>query len=128
MLNYDIDSICTTKILQTLLKHKHTLYTLVIVKGIEDLKISYRENSEDVKYFVFINCGGTIDIVEILEPEEEIVFFVLDSHRPTDLCNIYSSGQIRLLWEAEEDREVPAFHDIFREEVVFKNHYFWNIT
>jgi len=43
---------------------------------------------------VLINCGGTLDIIEILEPEEDITFFVVDSHRPTDICNIYSSSQV----------------------------------
>jgi len=47
-----------------------------------------------VKYVVLINCGGTLDIIEILEPEENITFFVVDSHRPTDICNIYSSSQV----------------------------------
>jgi len=47
-----------------------------------------------VKYVVLINCGGTLDIIEILEPEEGITFFVVDSHRPTDICNIYSSSQV----------------------------------
>lgn len=124
MLNYDIDSVCTCRILQALLRHKHTLYTLTIVKGIEDVKTAFRENCEDVKYFVLINCGGTIDLVDVLEPEEDVVFFVLDSHRPTDLCNIYSNGQIKLLSKPEEDAQVPDFHDIFREEevIIFFNH------
>ncbi|XP_017780562.1 PREDICTED: cell division control protein 45 homolog [Nicrophorus vespilloides] len=116
MVNYDIDSICACKILQSLLKYKHVVYTLVVVKGIEDLKTAFNENCEDVKYFIMINCGGTIDIVDLLEPEDEITFYILDSHRPTDLCNIYSNGQIRLLWNPEDDCEVPDFHSVFRED------------
>lgn len=118
VINYDIDGICTCKILQSLFKYNHILYTLVVIQGINDLKTAYNENCEDVKYFVFINCAGTIDIVDTLEPEEDVVFFVLDSHRPTDLCNIYSNGQIRLLWQSEEDVDVPEFNDIFREDEV----------
>lgn len=117
MIHYDIDSICTCKILQSLLKHKHILYTLAVVRGLEDLKSAYRENCEDVKFFILINCGGTIDIVEELEAEDDVTFFILDSHRPIDLCNIYSNGQVRLLSSSEEDSGVPDFHDIFREEV-----------
>ena len=119
MVHYDIDSICTCKILQSLLRHKQTLYTLVVVEGINDLRSAYEEQCDTVKCFLFINCGGTIDIIEVLEPEEDVVFFVLDSHRPTDVCNIYSSGQIRLLWNHEEDNQVPEFNDIFREDVSF---------
>lgn len=87
-----------------------------MVRGVEDLKITFRENCNDVKYFVLINCGGTLDIVELLEPEEEITFFVLDSHRPTDLCNIYSERQIQLLWKHEDDSDVPAFEDVFSDD------------
>lgn len=47
-----------------------------------------------VKHVILINCGGTFDIIELLEPDEEITFYVIDSHRPTDICNIYSSSQV----------------------------------
>ncbi|KAL3270828.1 hypothetical protein HHI36_021347 [Cryptolaemus montrouzieri] len=116
MVHYDIDSICCCKILQSLLSHNHIVYSLAIIRGIEDFKTAFRENSEDVKYFVLINCGGTIDIVEVLEPAEDIIFYVLDSHRPIDLCNIYSNDQIRILSPPEEDAEVPKFDSVFREE------------
>ncbi|KAK9753843.1 Methyltransferase domain [Popillia japonica] len=39
-----------------------------------------------------------------------------DSHRPLDLCNIYSNGQVRLLANIEDDQQIPDFHDIFRED------------
>lgn len=115
-MHYDVDAICACRILQSLLRFEHILYTICVIRGVNDLKSAYRENSDDVKYFVLINCGGTLDIVELLEPEEDIVFFVLDSHRPTDLCNIYSEGQIRLLWRHEDDNDVPNFEDIFSED------------
>lgn len=97
---------------------------MAVVKGIADLKTAYKENCNDVKCFILINCGGTIDIVEELEAEEDIIFFVLDSHRPLDLCNIYSNGQIRLLSSHEEDSLIPDFHDIFREEVTVNYCYY----
>lgn len=118
MVNYDVDSICTCKILQTLLKLKHVLYSVAIVQGISDLKSAYQENCSHVNHFVLINCGGTIDLVELFEPEEDVVFFVLDSHRPTDLCNIYSTGQIRLLGNPDENAQVPEFQDVFRDDDV----------
>ena len=50
-----------------------------------------------------INCGGTLDVVEFLDPPEDVVIFIADSHRPTDVCNIYSDGQIRLLMKQQDD-------------------------
>ena len=43
---------------------------------------------------ILINCGGAVDIVEELQPDPDVVFFVVDSHRPTDVCNIYSQSQV----------------------------------
>lgn len=115
MVHYDIDSICACRILQTLLRNRHVLYSVAIVRGVGDLTAAYRENCADVRIFIFINCGGTVDLVEILEPEEELIFFILDSHRPTDLCNIYSTSQVRLLGSPEDDSGVPEFRDMFRD-------------
>ncbi|ENN71751.1 hypothetical protein YQE_11571, partial [Dendroctonus ponderosae] len=116
IVHYDIDGICACKILQSLLKYRNILYTLAIVRGRAEIKQAYIENSEDVKYFVLINCGGTIDIAEELEADDNITFFILDSHRPIDLCNIYSTEQVRLLSGPEEEALVPEFDHIFRDE------------
>ncbi|RZB40478.1 cell division control protein 45 -like [Asbolus verrucosus] len=116
MVHYDIDSICACKILQNLLKYKEILYTLSVIRGIDDLKTAFQENCNDVKYFVLINCGGTINLVDLFEPEDDVIFFILDSHRPTHLDNIYSDGQVRLLWSPEEDSEVPEFNSVYRED------------
>ncbi|XP_037302200.1 cell division control protein 45 homolog, partial [Manduca sexta] len=51
----------------------------------------------------------------ILQPEEDVVFFVLDAHKPTDVCNVYSDGQVRLVYKDEEE-DIPNFDDIFRDD------------
>jgi len=65
---------------------------------------------------ILINCGGTIDLVQTLEPTEEKVFYVADSHRPYDVCNIFNDGQICLLGKSNEKEEIPSFEDIFGNE------------
>jgi len=73
------------------------LNTLLTLKNHDDTnkpKISLVSHLFQIHYVVFINCAGTHDIVELLSPEEQHVFFIIDSHRPTDLCNIYSSSQV----------------------------------
>lgn len=94
LVHYDVDAICTCKILQGLFKCDNISYTLVPVGGMSELKTAYEENNEEIKYVVLVNCGGTVDLVDILQPEEDVVFFVLDSHKPTDVCNVYSDGQV----------------------------------
>ncbi|XP_068623674.1 cell division control protein 45 homolog [Battus philenor] len=115
LVHYDVDAICACKILQDLFKCDNISYTLVPVGGISELKSAYEENNEEIKYVVLINCGGTIDLVDILQPDEEVVFFVLDSHKPSDICNVYSDGQVRLVYKDEEEN-IPNFDDIFRDD------------
>ena len=31
-----------------------------------------------VKHFLLINCGGTINLIDILDPEEDTFFYVAD--------------------------------------------------
>lgn len=66
---------------------------------------------------IFINCGGTIDLVGLLKPEPTIIFYVLDSHRPYDLCNVYSEDQVQILGQLDVDENIPQYDDVFREEV-----------
>ncbi|XP_052739176.1 cell division control protein 45 homolog isoform X2 [Bicyclus anynana] len=115
LVHYDVDAICACKILQELFRCDNVSYTLVPVGGLSELKSAYEENNEEVKYVVLVNCGGTVDLVDILQPDEHVVFFVLDSHKPTDICNVYSDGQVRLLYKDEEEN-IPNFDDIFRDD------------
>lgn len=94
IVNYDIDAICASKILQTLFRYDHMVYSIVPIMGIAGLRRAYAENKDDIKYVLLINCGGCLDIVELLDPEDDVTFFVCDSHRPMDVCNIYNDGQV----------------------------------
>lgn len=95
IVNYDIDAICASKILQTLFRYDHMVYSIVPIMGIAGLERAYAENKDDVKYVLLINCGVCLDIVELLQPAEDVTFFICDSHRPMDVCNIYSDSQVR---------------------------------
>ncbi|XP_050425869.1 cell division control protein 45 homolog isoform X2 [Adelges cooleyi] len=116
LVNYDVDAICAVKILQCILRFDNIIYILVPVKTLTELKREYDEQKADVKHVILINCGGTSDIVEILQPEDNVIFFIVDSHRPTDVCNIYSSSQIRILAPPEDDEKIPEFEYIFNED------------
>lgn len=92
--NFDIDSIAASKILQTLFRNEQIIFTFVPVLGVKSLQRTFDSYKNDCNIFLFINCGGCLDLVELLAPEENILFFVCDSHRPLDLCNIYSDSQV----------------------------------
>ena len=116
LVNFDIDAICACRILQQLFKNDNMIYTLVPVQGIQDMVHAFEENCEEIRNVIFINCGGTLDLVELLQPAESVIFYILDSHRPYDLCNIYSEDQVRILGKADEDEEIPEYNEIFRDE------------
>jgi len=137
--NFDVDSVCAVKILQWLLKCDHVTYTLVPVRGKTDLIEAFKDNvgnSNDtdggttVKYVVMINCGGTFDIVDFFDPPEDVVIFVADSHRPTDVCNIYSDEQVRLLMKPDEDEgklnNASCMISIVGRNYLTKTHFFFH--
>ncbi|XP_006135008.2 cell division control protein 45 homolog [Pelodiscus sinensis] len=112
----DVDALCACKILQALFQCDHVQYTLVPVSGWQELETTFLEHKDQFQYFVLINCGANIDLLEILQPEEEAFFFICDTHRPINVVNVYNETQIKLLVKQDDDLEIPAYDDIFRDE------------
>jgi len=48
LVNFDVDAICACRILQQLFKNDHMIYTLVPVRGIQDMISAFDENCEEV--------------------------------------------------------------------------------
>ncbi|XP_011211828.1 cell division control protein 45 homolog [Bactrocera dorsalis] len=115
IVNYDIDAICASKILQSLFKYDHMLYSVVPIMGLAGLQRAYNEHQGDVKYVLLVNCGGCVDVVELLQPEEDVTFFICDAHRPLDVCNIYSDRQVCILGDPALEENIPTFESIFCE-------------
>ncbi|XP_055626266.1 cell division control protein 45 homolog [Toxorhynchites rutilus septentrionalis] len=113
IVNYDIDAICASKILQSLFKYDNMLYSIVPVMGISGMKRAFHENKEDLKYVLLVNCGGCIDILQCLGPEPDVIIFICDSHRPYDVCNIYNEVQVRILGEPDNPEGIPKYETIF---------------
>ncbi|XP_054283737.1 cell division control protein 45 homolog isoform X1 [Macrosteles quadrilineatus] len=111
--NCDIDAACSCKILQWLFQCDSIVYSLVPVQGIQDMITAYEEHASEVKYVILVNCGGTLDIVEILQPEPDVIFYIVDNHRPTDVCNIYNNEQIYIVPKPGDEETIPDFDDIF---------------
>ncbi|XP_038133157.1 cell division control protein 45 homolog [Cyprinodon tularosa] len=112
----DIDALCACKILQALFHCDQIQYTLVPVKGWQDLSTAFLEHKEQFRYFVLINCGANVDLLEMLQPDSDSIFFICDTHRPVDVINVYNDTQIKLLIKEDDDLGVPAYDDIFQDE------------
>ncbi|XP_047417247.1 cell division control protein 45 homolog isoform X1 [Sciurus carolinensis] len=118
----DVDALCACKILQALFHCDHVQYTLVPVSGWQELETAFLEHKEQFRYFILINCGANVDLLDILQPDEDTVFFVCDTHRPVNVVNVYNDTQIKLLIKQDDDLEVPAYDDIFRDEEEDEEH------
>ncbi|KAE8634740.1 hypothetical protein XENTR_v10002425 [Xenopus tropicalis] len=112
----DVDALCACKVLQALFQCDHVQYTLVPVSGWQELETLFLEHKEQFRYFVLINCGANIDLLETLQPQEEAIFYICDTHRPIDVVNIYNDSQIKLLIRQDDDLEIPAYDDIFNDD------------
>lgn len=116
IVNYDVDAICTSKILQALFKYDNMVYSIVPIMGSSGMVRAYNENKDDVKFVLFVNCAGCIDIVELLQPEEDMTFFICDSHRPYHICNIYSESQVQILGAPNKSEEgIPDYDQIYQD-------------
>lgn len=72
-----------------------------------------------LKSVVLINCGGCLNLLELLQPEnEEVRFYVLDSRRPLELDNVYNQGQIVLVMREGDKLDVPEFDAIYSSDMV----------
>ncbi|XP_049620629.1 cell division control protein 45 homolog [Suncus etruscus] len=118
----DVDALCACKILQALFQCDHVQYTLVPVSGWQELETAYLEHKEQFRYFILINCGANVDLLDILQPDENTIFFVCDTHRPVNVVNVYNDTQIKLLIKQDDDLEVPAYDDIFRDDEEDEDH------
>ncbi|XP_070992783.1 cell division control protein 45 homolog [Oncorhynchus clarkii lewisi] len=116
LVSSDIDALCACKILQALFHCDQVQYTLVPVTGWQDLGTAFLEHKEQFRCFVLINCGANVDLLETLQPEEDSIFFICDTHRPVDVVNVYNDTQVKLMIKQDDDLGVPSYDDIFRDE------------
>ncbi|XP_043215668.1 cell division control protein 45 homolog isoform X3 [Amphibalanus amphitrite] len=116
LVHCDVDAICTSAILQELFRGDHVLYTLIPIKGPDDLRQSFKDNVGLVRLVVLINCGISMDLVAELDPPDDVIIFVIDSQRPMDVNNVYNDGQVRIVTPVTAEDGVPPFSDLYRSD------------
>lgn len=84
---------------------------------------------------MLINCGGCLNLLELLQPSEEdeeelsggaggvrghqgVTFFIVDSRRPLELDNVYNQDQVQVVLREGEELELPEFDDIYASDMV----------
>ncbi len=76
--------------------------------------------NKQAKNIILINCGATLDLIDLLQPPEDSVFYIIDSLRPLEVRNVYNGIQVKIICLQNElgieQKSVPEFEDIFDEE------------
>lgn len=99
--SYEVDSICSAKILSKLFTSENISYKIIPINGYNLLQKTL-EKDQNVKNLIFIfmiNCGGRIDLMEKLEKfddDNKIKIVLLDSHRPLHHRNV-EDGNKRII-------------------------------
>lgn len=103
----DCDSLCSLRILTTLLQTDCIQYKIKPVCGYESLAAAAHlvEENEDFRTIILLNCGGSIDISLYFQGlRETSTVYVFDSHRPYHVSNL-ENKQVWLVGEETEGDE-----------------------
>lgn len=147
-----IDSICTAKILSTVLKKSLIQYQLIPVVGYADLKEHYQKLDSEVSNVILIGCGAMIDIETFLEIDvNEFVsetaadapqgvyedldrsssdpglnlrrkIYVIDGNRPWNLDNVFGSEMVVCFDDGYIDKNLMAEKESYKVLVDASDH------
>jgi len=131
----DVDSLCALRSLILLLQNDYVPYTLKPIKSKMHLFSTISENKDKIDQFILINMGATIDFLNIdedgnpitseeqaplINDQDEIEIFVIDSHRPVNLINIFAdhvgSSKIFVHISEEEMDGIPVYEEVFSSD------------
>ena len=103
----ECDALCACHIITHMLRIEHIQYKIRPASGLMDLQNANEtlvKDNEELRTIVLINCTGGFDITKVFpslqakgddeeeeeEEEDQLQCFVIDSHRPIHLGNVYA--------------------------------------
>ncbi|ETV99506.1 hypothetical protein H310_08180 [Aphanomyces invadans] len=98
----DVDSIAAVSILTSLLQSEMVAYSMVPVAGYKQM--ANMVFSTEIRSIFLINCGAMIDVYSTLKITDQKVY-VIDSHRPLHLANVYDRHGTVVLFDDEGQAE-----------------------
>ena len=112
-----VDSLCSLKILTTLLAAEFIPFKVEPVSSygeVQRLNVELgREGYPGVSTIVLVECGATSDLSKLLTPPSRVQIFVLDSHRPIALENLYGNSQVLFLDDDYVRENENALKDLY---------------
>ncbi|EQC35468.1 hypothetical protein SDRG_07176 [Saprolegnia diclina VS20] len=100
----DADSIAASAILTSVLQADMIAYSLVPVAG--NAQLAAMAFAADIRSVFLINCGAMIDVYSTMQlGGRNIKVYVIDSHRPLHLANVYDRHGTVFLFDDEAQAE-----------------------
>ncbi|MES1919627.1 DNA replication initiation factor cdc45, variant 2 [Bonamia ostreae] len=104
---------------------QHVRFSVIPVTGYQNLKDQFDHIFSDnsLKNALFLNNGGSVDLASfLLSPEEtdvenDVKFYVFDSHRPFDLANVSDENERVSIFCDNDDIETNYPPDLDAEEL-----------
>ncbi|ANB15307.1 Cdc45p [Sugiyamaella lignohabitans] len=98
----DVDALCSARIISNVLKTEMIPHKIVPVVGYSELKKMFKDLDDSIINAICIGCGATVDLEEYFELTDEEgnhtsnvqKIYVIDSHRPWNLENLFASENI----------------------------------
>lgn len=117
IVSVDTDALCTTMILTHLLRCDDIPFSILAVEGWSSVEKIFADSQEQKCHYILINCGATRSLTRLQIPPASIAF-VIDSHRPFHIENVYENGQIHLLANPSEmsELQIPDLESVIRED------------
>jgi cell division control protein 45 len=134
----DVDSLCALRSLIQLLQKDYIPFSLKPIRSKHHLFKTISEHKGKCDQFVLINLGATVDFLNIDEDGEtmdnggdeqnplindhdELELFIIDSHRPVNLINIFAdqsvgSSKIYVHIRDEEIDNIPVYEEVFSSD------------
>nr|CCA16133.1 cell division control protein 45 putative [Albugo laibachii Nc14]CCA25094.1 cell division control protein 45 putative [Albugo laibachii Nc14] len=105
----DVDALCASEILTQLLKADFLSFSLVAVHGYDDIQRigtarfhdedGMAREDTDLRSIILINCGAIVDVSSLFQLPMVVKCYILDSHRPIHLSNIYNATKQIIVFE-----------------------------
>ncbi|CAO3590605.1 unnamed protein product [Absidia cylindrospora] len=102
----------------SLLKSDIIQHKIVPVSGYKDLQKANEElvaKDEQLRTIIMINCGGLVDVADILKLNDQMSLFIFDSHRPIHLDNIVGGNNVCVFDDDDENEKMEELINIYEE-------------
>ncbi|KAJ1726997.1 DNA replication initiation factor cdc45, partial [Coemansia sp. Benny D160-2] len=71
--------------------------------------------SRQTRTLVFLNCGGQVDIQDLVALRDDLIVVIIDSHRPLNLYNVYWNEQVLCLDDGDVENNMGALRSAFED-------------